>query len=238
MRYSAVVTAGAHGSCRRGRSSCAAVSRVRLPRAVVAAVHGLRQRRPPGGGPRLPRPGRRARLHARARAGGPARLLALVLGRLGDRDLPQGRPGRRRLGRRRAPAGGAQARRGLSGLIPRWDAAGLAAALVWLAVAVPAGWVAGAAVAAFAAEGVRVARLPRAADGGRAAELDDRAHSPARRDPRHHGDARPARGPRAARGARPRARASPAPRRDPHDGARRSGRTSSRDCARRHGRRA
>ena len=53
--------------------------------------------------------------------------------------------------------------------------AGLAAALLWLAIFVPSGWVVGGIVAAFVAEGVRVSRTRRVARGSRApTEADER----------------------------------------------------------------
>ena len=73
------------------------------------ALRGLHQRRPPGAGHRLRGPRPHAHLRPPARQGGPARLLALVPRRLGDRDLPQERPGRRHVAGRRPSARGPRA---------------------------------------------------------------------------------------------------------------------------------
>src|SRR4051794_33899547 len=58
-------------------------------------VRGLRQRRAPAGGRRLRRPRPRPAVLAPAGPRPAARLLALVLGRVRDRDLSPRRPGRR-----------------------------------------------------------------------------------------------------------------------------------------------
>src|SRR3954470_107514 len=67
-------------------------------------VRGVRQRRAPARGSRLRRARPRPALLANAGPRAAARLLALVLGRVRDRDLRPRRSGRRDLGGRWAPA--------------------------------------------------------------------------------------------------------------------------------------
>src|SRR5215218_385448 len=69
-------------------------------------LRGLRQRRRAARGRGLHGEGARAAVRARAEAGGPARAVAVVPRRLGDRHLPRARLRRRAVRARRPPDGG------------------------------------------------------------------------------------------------------------------------------------